>query len=46
MSLQRISWLLTVALFLTGAIVGLLAGYQGYAAVALAVAGAAAINLF
>lgn len=45
MSLQRVSWAVTVALFLGGALAGLLSGYQGYAAVALAVALAAAINL-
>lgn len=38
-------WTIAVALFLIGAVAGLLAGYQGYAALALAVALAAAINL-
>jgi len=45
-SLARISWIVTVALLVAGAIIGLLSGYQGYSAVALAVALAAAINLF
>lgn len=38
--------MITVALLVAGAILGLLSGYQGYSAVALAVAAAAAINLF
>lgn len=46
MSLERISWAITVVALLAGAVVALLAGYQGYAALAAAVALAAAINLF
>ncbi|MBI5105595.1 MAG: hypothetical protein HZB46_11570 [Solirubrobacterales bacterium] len=45
MSLQRISWLVTVVGFLGAAVVLLISGYQGYAAVSAAVAGSAAINL-
>ena len=46
MSLSRIAWLLTViACLVTGAVM-LLENYKGYPAVALAVAIAAAINLF
>jgi hypothetical protein len=44
--LARISWLVTVAVCLIVALVVLLSGYQGYAAVTLAVGLAAAINLF
>ena len=43
--LQRIAWLVTVvAALITGALL-LLSGYQGYAALACAVAVSAAINL-
>ena len=45
-TLARISWMITVAVLVAGAIIVLLSGYQGYAAVVLAVAAAAAINLF
>lgn len=45
MSLERISWIITVCALITGAAIGFIAGYQGYAALALAVAAAAAINL-
>ncbi|MEI2703443.1 MAG: hypothetical protein V9E83_13715 [Baekduia sp.] len=45
MTFERIWWAITVAVFLGGAIAGLIAGYQGYAGVALAVSLAAAINL-
>lgn len=44
-SLARISWLITVVALVIGAVIALLSGYQGYAAVTLAVAAAAAINL-
>ena len=46
MPLQRLGWLLTVAAALITSVLLLVAGYQGYAAVALAVAVSAAINLF
>lgn len=45
MSLQRIAWIVTVAAFVAAAVVGLVLGYQGYAALGLAIAAAAAINL-
>lgn len=43
--LDRISWLVTVGICLIGVILLLASGYLGYAAVVLAVAGSAAINL-
>jgi len=45
MPLSRIAWLTTVAVCLITGVLLLVAGYQGYAGVALAVAVAAAINL-
>lgn len=45
MPLQRLAWLVTVGALLIGAVVLLLSGYQGYAAVSAAVAASAAINL-
>jgi hypothetical protein len=45
MTLQRIAWLVTVAALLIGALVMLLSHYQGYAALFVAVAASAAINL-
>ncbi|HET8536333.1 MAG TPA: hypothetical protein VFL73_04050 [Solirubrobacteraceae bacterium] len=45
MPLSRIAWLLTVAACIVAAILLLVASYQGYAAVAVAVAASAAINL-
>lgn len=45
MSLERIAWIVTAGLFLAAAIVGLALGYQGYAALGLAIAASAAINL-
>ena len=45
MSLERIAWLVTVVAFLGGAIVLLVSGYQGYAALSTAVGASAAINL-
>jgi hypothetical protein len=46
MSLQRIAWIVTVLACLVASLLLLVSGYQGYAAVALAVGLAAAINLF
>ena len=45
MPLSRISWIVTVAVCLIAALLLLVNGYQGYSAVLLAVAAAAAINL-
>ena len=45
MSLQRISWLVTVSLCLLAAVLLLVEGYVGYFGVVLAVAAAAAVNL-
>ncbi len=45
MSLQRISWLVTVGLCLVAALLLLVNGYSGYAAVLVAVGAAAAVNL-
>jgi len=45
-SLQRIAWLSTVVVFLVIALILLLRNYHGYPALALAIAAAAAINLF
>ena len=44
--LNRIVWLVTVGLCLITSLILLLSGYDGYAGVTLAVAIAAAINLF
>ena len=44
--LNRIAWLVTVGLCLITSLILLLSGYDGYAGVTLAVAIAAAINLF
>jgi hypothetical protein len=44
--LVRISWIVTVVICLLTALILLLSGYDGYAGVTLAVAIAAAINLF
>jgi hypothetical protein len=46
MQLSRLAWLVTVGLCLITALILLLSGYDGYAGVTLAVAVAAAINLF
>ncbi len=43
--LQRIAWLVTVAICVIAALILLLSNYVGYAGVVLAVALAAAINL-
>jgi hypothetical protein len=45
MDLSRASWIATVLVALLTAALLLLSGYTGYAALSLAVAGAAAINL-
>ncbi len=45
MTLARLSWLATVLVCLVSALVSLLSGYQGYAAVLLIVGASAAINL-
>lgn len=42
---NKIAWLVTVAAALVTALLLFLAGYNGYAAVAIAVAASAAINL-
>jgi hypothetical protein len=44
--LGRIAWLVTTVSCLIAAVIVLIDGYQGYAAVAFAVAISAAINLF
>lgn len=44
-SLERISWAVTVGLCVVGALVFLLSGYHGYAALLGAVGASAAINL-
>jgi hypothetical protein len=44
--LGRISWIVTVGVCLITALILLISGYDGYAGVTLAVAIAAAINLF
>jgi hypothetical protein len=43
--LTRFSWIATVLVALVTAVLLLLSGYTGYAALSVAVAGAAAINL-
>ena len=45
MPLQKIAWLVTVAICVIASLILLLSGYVGYAGVVLAVALAAAINL-
>jgi hypothetical protein len=44
--LSRISWLVTVGVCLVAALLLLLNGYYGYSGILLAVALAAAVNLF
>lgn len=44
-SLERISWAVTVAACMLGAVILLISGYQGYAALSAAVGLTAAINL-
>ena len=46
MNLARIAWLVTVCICLVASALLLISGYQGYAAVVLAVGASAAINLF
>jgi ABC-type Fe3+-siderophore transport system permease subunit len=46
MNVTRIAWSITVVVALLTAALLLLAGYTGYAGLSLAVAAAAAINLF
>ena len=43
--LSRIAWLVTIATCLVAAVLLLVAGYQGYAGLAIAVGASAAINL-
>ena len=43
--LTRVAWLVTIAAALVTAVLLLVSGYQGYAAVAVAVGASAAINL-
>ena len=43
--LERISWAVTVGACMLGALILLMAGYQGYAALTAAVGLSAAINL-
>ena len=45
MAIQRIAWIATVLVALLTALLLLISGYNGYAALGLAVAIAAAINL-
>ena len=45
MPLQKIAWLVTVAICVIAALILLLSGYVGYAGVVFAVSLAAAINL-
>jgi len=45
MELSRVAWLITVLIALVTAVLLLLSGYTGYAALSVAVGGAAAINL-
>lgn len=45
MPLERIAWIVTVAVCLIAAVLVLLSGYVGYGAVLIAIACSAAINL-
>jgi hypothetical protein len=45
MDLSRVSWIATVLVAVLTAVLLLLSGYTGYAALSIAVAGSAAINL-
>jgi len=45
MSLDRIAWIVTVAVCLLGSILLFIAGYQGYGALAIAVGAAAGTNI-
>jgi len=44
--LPRISWIVTVGICLVAAVLLLISGYSGYAAVLVAIGAAAAVNLF
>ena len=46
MTVARIAWLVTVLVALVTALLLLLAGYTGYAALGVAVAASAAVNIF
>ncbi len=46
MPVERLAWIVTVLVALVTALALLLSGYQGYAGLGLAVAVAAAINIF
>jgi hypothetical protein len=46
MDLARVSWIVTVLVALLTAVLLLLSGYTGYAALGVAVGASAAINLF
>ena len=43
--LNRVAWIVTVAICAVAAVLLLLSGYQGYAAVLVAIGASAAINL-
>jgi hypothetical protein len=45
MSLERIAWIVTVATCLLASVLLFVAGYQGYGLLAIAIGGAAAINV-
>ncbi len=45
MELNRVAWIVTVVICLVAAVLLLLSGYQGYAAVLVAIGLSAAINL-
>ena len=45
MELSRVAWIVTVLIALATALLLLLSGYTGYAALSVAVGGSAAINL-
>ncbi len=45
MELNRVAWIVTVVICLVAAVLLLLSGYQGYAAVLVAVGVSAGINL-
>jgi uncharacterized membrane protein YccC len=45
MSFSRAAWLVTVVVCLVGAVLLFVAGYLGYGLLAIAVGGAAAVNL-
>ncbi len=45
MELNRVAWIVTVVICVVAAVLLLLSGYQGYAAVLVAIGVSAAINL-